>query len=211
MPLIKANSTLSSENISRLNPLLLPLPWIVVLAVLVIFSLINYNSDTQPDSTPQNDEKPFPHFYLTEVNLYEFNAQGNLQVQMNTPLVRHFQPDEKASPRDFTLFASPHIIFAGRNDRADWDISASEGRSEKDGNLFILSNNVVATQQSDKQGLTTITTSELQVNSREQFAHTDKAVTMRTAKTQLNTVGLHADIQSDRIKLLSNVKGSYEP
>lgn len=211
MPLNKANPTLSSENIARLNPLLLPLPWIVVLASLVIFGLINYSGDNPSNNTLQPDEKTFPHSYLTDVNLYEFNTQGNLQVRINTPLVRHFQPTGKASPQDFTLFTSPHIIFSGRSDKADWDLSANEGRSEKQSNLFILSNNVIATQESKEQGLITITTSELEVNSREQFARTDKAVTMRTAKTQLSTVGLHADIQSDRIKLLSNVKGSYEP
>ena len=69
----------------------------------------------------------------------------------------------------------------------------------------------MARQTSEKQGEITITTSDLRLNTREQFAETSKAVIMRTAKSQINAIGMRADIKRDYIQLLSNVKGTYEP
>ena len=90
-------------------------------------------------------------------------------------------------------------------------MTAQAGRSDNNGELFTLNTDVLVQQESQTQGIVSINTAELRLNTREQFAETSKAVTMRSAKTQLETTGLRAYIKQDRIELLSNVTGTYEP
>ena len=69
---------------------------------------------------------------------------------------------------------------------------------------------MLARQTSEKQGEITIATSELRLNTQQQFAETDKAVTMRAAKSEITAVGMRAEMKREHIELLSHVKGTYE-
>ncbi len=203
--------TLTNEKLSRLNPLLLPLPWLIVVMLVIIFLAIKYSGNDQEIATPLNTEKEFPQVFMTSVDMREFDADGALHYQLKTPLIRHFQVNEKTSENDYTLFDLPQILFLGDGQKPAWYMTAQLGRSDNNGDLFTLSTDVLAQQTSQTQGIISISTPELRLNTREQFADTDKAVTMRSAKTQLETIGMRAYIKQDRIELLSHVTGTYEP
>lgn len=201
----------ASESLKKLNPLLLPLPWLIVLVFVIIFVILKYTGKVQELVSTKSVEKEFPQIYITNVNMREFSADGSLRLQLKTPLIRHFQVGDKASAKDYTLFDLPQILFSGTEQKPAWYVTAQLGRNDNNGDIFTLSNNVLAQQTTQTQGTVSISTSELHVNTREQFAETDKAVTMRNAKTQLETMGMRAYIKQDQIELLSNVTGTYEP
>lgn len=203
--------TLANENLPRLNPLLLPLPWIVVVILAVVFLVMKYSDDDQKAVISSTTEKVFPQIFMTNVDTRDFDANGALHYQLKTPLVRHYQLNEKSSEKDYTLFDLPQIVFLGDAQKPAWYMTAKSGRSDNNGELFTLNTDVLVQQESQSQGIVSINTAELRVNTREQFAETNKAVTMRSAKTQLETTGLRAYIKQDRIELLSNVTGTYEP
>jgi lipopolysaccharide export system protein LptC len=205
LPVIKG------ANLERINPLLLPLPWLVVVVLVIVFAAMKYTSNQDATTTPQAAAKKFPHTYLTDVEVRHYDLTGQLHYQMNTPLVRSFQIDAKASAKDYSLFQSPVFILVNDPKKPGWLVTAQEGRLDSNNEWFSLSQEVVARQTSEKQGETTITTSDLRLNTREQFAETSKAVTMRAAKSQITAIGMRADIKRDHIQLLSNVKGTYEP
>lgn len=202
---------LVNENLTKLNPLLLPLPWLLVGALVIVFIAWKYSGDVEELIDPTQTQKEFPQIFMTDVEMREFAIDGTLRFQLNTPLIRHFQVDEKASAADYTLFDAPKMVFAGDAEKPAWHISAQLGRNHSNGDLFTLSGDVLAEQASKTQGTISVNTAELQLNTREQFAETDKAVTMRSAKTHLETQGLRANFKQDQIELLSNVTGNYEP
>jgi lipopolysaccharide export system protein LptC len=218
MPDIKPNTTsqthiplLTNENIKRLNPLLLPLPWLAILLLVIIFVSVKYGGDTAIIVNPNATTKEFPQVFMEDVDMREFYIDGSLRYQLKTPLIRRFQVSADASAEDYTRFELPQIVFLGNEQKPAWYITAKLGKSDKNGELLTLTDDVLAQQISQSQGTMSITTEELSLNTQEQFAQTDKAVTMRAAKGQIDTLGMRVDIKKDLIELLSNVKGTYEP
>jgi lipopolysaccharide export system protein LptC len=204
-------SLLSNENIKGLNPLLLPLPWLAILLLVIIFLSVKYGGDTAVMLSPKTTAKEFPHIFMEDVDMREFEVDGSLRYQLKTPLIRHFQIGAEASADDYTRFDLPQIVFLGNEEKPAWYITAKLGNSDKNGDLLTLTTDVLAQQISQSQGTVSITTEELSLNTQEQFAQTNKAVTMRAAKGHIETLGMRVDIKKDLIELLSNVKGTYEP
>jgi len=202
---------INSANLERINPLLLPLPWLVVVVLVIVFATMKYTNSKDTTTAQQVEVKAFPHTFITDVEVRHYDQDGQLHYQMSTPLIRSFQPQTKASAEDYSLFQTPVFILVNDPKKPGWLVTSQEGRLDSNNEWFTLSQDVVARQTSEKQGETTITTSDLRLNTREQFAETSKAVTMRAAKSQITGVGMRADMKRDHIQLLSNVKGNYEP
>jgi lipopolysaccharide export system protein LptC len=202
---------IANENLQKVNPLLLPLPWLAVIVLVIVFVAMKYSGTSDTATDAQEKAKEFPQIFMTDVDMREFDKTGAVHYQLKTPSIRHYQIGEKMSDKDYTLVDSPNIVFFSGQQKPAWNITAQQGRSDNNGVLFTLTTDVLAQQTSETQGLITINTSELRVNTRDQFAETDKAVTMRAAPGIMSTLGMRADIKNDHIELLSKVKGTYEP
>jgi LPS export ABC transporter protein LptC len=202
---------IKTADLERINPLLLPLPWLVVVVLVIVFVTLKYTNTETTTTTEQATVKAFPHTFITDVDVRHYDLTGQLHYQMKTPLIRSFQTQARASAEDYSLFQTPVFTLINDPKKPGWMITAQEGRLDSNNEWFSLSQEVVARQSSEKHGEITITTSDLRLNTREQFAETSKAVTMRAAKSQITGVGMRADMERDHIQLLSNVKGNYEP
>lgn len=202
---------INNDELERMNPLLQPLPWIVVIILLVVFATMKYSSTEQKTTAEQITVKSFPHTYLENVEVRQFDQGGNLHFQMSSPSVRTFQVNDTPSAADYSLFTTPVFMLSNDPLKPSWHVTAQEGRLDSSDEWLTLRNDVLARQTSEKHGETTISTTELRLNTQQQFAETDKAVTMRAAKSDITAVGMRADMKSERIQLLSQVKGTYEP
>ena len=188
-----------------------PAPWLVAIALVICFFAFSLRQ--KADVTGYDyDLSGFPQIYMKEVNTREFDAQGKLHYQLSTPQVTHYQvsPDGP-SDADYTLIDQPDMAFYDAESKAPWLVTAATGRSEANGQLIRLLDNVLIQQQTPSQGLIQITTSELHVRTSEQFAETDKAVKMRSAKGQIDAIGMDADLAQSRLQLKSQVKAVYDP
>jgi lipopolysaccharide export system protein LptC len=202
---------INSANLDRINPLLLPLPWLVVIVLLILFATLKYSSNEDSSALPQAAVKIFPHTYITDVEMRQYNSDGSIHYQMSTPLIRRFQVKDNPSDKDYSLFETPVFTLVNNPQKPGWFVTAQEGRLEGNDVWFTLTEEVLARQTSEKQGEITIATSDLRLNIQDQFAETSKAVTMRAAKSQITAIGMRADMKRDHIELLSHVKGNYEP
>lgn len=202
---------INSDNLERINPLLLPLPWLVVIVLVILFATLKYSSKEDAVAPQQAPIKVFPQTYVVDVEMRQYDREGNIRYQMNTPLIRRFQVKDNASDNDYSLFTTPVFILVNNPLKPGWFVTAQEGRLDNNDTWFTLTQEVLARQISEKQGETTISTSDLRLNLQDQFAETGKAVTMRAAKSQITAVGMRADMKREHIELLSNVKGTYEP
>jgi|GEM_PF-617780 len=203
--------TVNSSDLERINPRWLPLPWLVVIVLVILFATFKYSNKEDATVQQQAAATIFPHSYLTDVDMRQYNTDGSIHYQMNTPLIRRFQVQDNPSDKDYSLFETPVFMLASAADKPAWYVTAKEGRLDSNDVWFTLTQDVLARQTSEKQGEINITTTDLRLNTQEQFAETSKAVTMRGAKSQITGVGLRADMKRQHIELLSNVKGNYEP
>jgi lipopolysaccharide export system protein LptC len=186
-------------------------PWLV--AFLLVICFFAFSLRQKPDNASyEYDPSSFPNIYMQNVETREFNKTGLLHYQLSTPLVTHFQLEQEGpSARDYTLIAQPQMKFYDAEAKAPWQVTANTGRSEANGELIRLLDNVLIQQETPSRGLIQITTSELRVRASEQFAETDKAVKMRSAKGQIDALGMDADLAQSRLQLRSQVKAVYDP
>lgn len=188
-----------------------PAPWLVAIALVICFFSFSLRQKAELPGY-EYDLSGFPQIYMKEVETREFDAQGKLHYQLSTPQVTHYQvsPDGPSNS-DYTLIERPNMAFYDADANAPWLVTAETGRSEANGQLLRLLDNVLIQQQTPTQGLIQITTSELHVRASEQFAETDKAVKMRSAKGQIDAIGMDADLAQSRLQLKSQVKAVYDP
>ncbi len=189
----------------------IPIPWILAFTLVICFFAFSLRQKTD-EVARDYDSSGFPQIYMKQVETREFDAQGKLHYQLATPQVTHYQmhPDGP-SEGDYTLIEQPVMGFYDAEATAPWRVTADTGRSEGNGQLIRLLDNVLIQQQTPSQGLIQITTTELRVRPREQFAETDKAVKMRSAKGQIDAIGMDADLAQSRLQLKSQVKAVYDP
>lgn len=192
-------------------PQYIPAPWLIAFALVICFFAFSLRQKAELVGY-EYDLGGFPQIYMKEVETREFDAQGKLHYQLSTPQVAHYQVNpDGPSNGDYTLIERPNMAFYDAESAAPWLVSAQTGRSEANGQLLRLLDNVLIQQQTPTQGLIQITTSELRVRASEQFAETDKAVKMRSAKGQIDAVGMDADLAQSRLQLKSQVKAVYDP
>lgn len=189
----------------------LPAPWLMALILAICFFAFSLRQ--KPELTNHDTSTiRFPQFYMKDIKTREFGPQGELHFQLETPLATHYQVNpEGPTLDDYTLIERPNMAFHDAESNAPWLVSAETGRNEANGQLLRLLDNVLIQQQTPTQGLIQITTSELLVRAREQFAETDKAVKMRSAKGQIDAIGMDADLAQSRLQLKSQVKAVYDP
>lgn len=189
----------------------IPIPWILAFLLITCFFAFSLRQKTEVVGY-EYDTSGFPQSYMKEVETREFDAQGKLHYQLSTPQVTHYQvhPDGPTEG-DYTLIEKPDMGFFDAEGTAPWLVTAETGRSETNGQLIRLLDNVLIKQQTPTQGLIQITTTELRVRASEQFAETDKAVKMRSAKGQIDAIGMDADLAQSRLQLKSQVKAVYDP
>jgi lipopolysaccharide export system protein LptC len=203
--------TINSASLDRFNPRLLPMPWLVVIILVILFVTLEYSNTENLIGAQEADIKIFPHSYITNVEMRQYDREGNIHYQMNTPLIRHFQVDDKPGNQDYSLFNTPVFMVVNDPQKPGWFVTAQEGRLDNNDTWFTLTQDVMARQTSEKQGETTISTTDLRLNLQDQFAETNKAVTMRAAQSEITAMGMRADMKREHIEFLSNVKGTYEP
>lgn len=189
----------------------IPTPWLVTLILIGSFILLSLKQGEEPQIN-QYAANNFPQFYMKSVETKEFDAQGTLRYHLTTPYVAHYQllPDT-SSNEDYTHIEQPDMHFQNSSDDAPWLVTANTGRSELGGQLVRLVGDVIIQQQNQTRGLLRVTTSELNIRKNEQFAETDKAVNILSAKGTMTALGMEADLTKSWLELKSQVKAVYEP
>lgn len=191
----------------------IPLHWIAIFLIIVaLVAFWDKSPNDLLDIEPVAEASHFPQAYMTDIVLREHSPTGTLRNTLATRSAEYFQVNPKRmGPRDYTLLEQPRMIFSSESGVSPWYLTAEQGRINQNGEHVKLLDNVQAQQQSATQGLVELLTSELHLHTARQYAETDKAVKMRAQQGQLDTLGMKAFLSEDRIELLSEVRGTYEP
>jgi lipopolysaccharide export system protein LptC len=190
----------------------IPKQWLALIALLVVGLLLLEKSPTVLLDPVDTESSEFPYAYMTNIETTEFDTSGKMRYKMTTPAARFYQLDPTTpGPQDYTLIDHPRILFYAEGDTSPWYLSAVKGHTDASGERVRLTTDVEAQQDSNRHGLIRVTTSELLVLPAQQYAETDKAVKMRARQNEIETQGMRAYLDEDRIELLSQVRGTYAP
>jgi|SRR5690554_592989 len=187
-----------------------PRSWILLISAicaLAYFSLQYSTTDWMTPSAPVEAQR-YPDTYLQGVRNVQYNEQGQVQYHLKANHLTHYE----ALPEPYSVIKQPRLLLESDSTaEAPWEIVAERGIRFPRRQQISLEEAVHAWSLHPQHGQVDIFTDSLIVDAKQQFAHTQKPVTMRSAYGVTTAVGLEADIESGRITLVSEVKGTYDP
>ncbi|WP_347332793.1 LPS export ABC transporter periplasmic protein LptC [Marinimicrobium locisalis] len=186
-----------------------PLTWVGLFLLIAVVAVWDYSPEDLLREKETQQER-FPQAYMIDSQTRRYNKEGELHYRMLSERADFFQfLPERSSPRDYSLIQSPEVTVHGEGEHP-WRLTSRVGRSNATGDELRFNGNVRA-WQSQPGGELVLTTPELLVEPNRQYAHTSKAVKMRSPRGQHEAIGMRADLSKDHIELLSEVRGTYEP
>jgi len=149
--------------------------------------------ETQPDS------------YMDEVHAIFMDKFGKPSMKIFTPHLVHFNEN------DTTQFTAPQLTLY-RQSPQPWYITSKSAQSTQGMENVLFKDNVIIHHAGDLNSpATLIKTTVLMVHPNKKTADTDELITMIQPDLTLNAIGMHADMNTGDIKLLSQARGVYVP
>ncbi len=165
-----------------------------------IFNLIDPGPPPPPREVRHN-----PDFWLENFTLWAMNEQGRPRYKLVADYQVHY-PDDDSSE-----LTRPHIEFYAEKG-APWVVDSERGWVSSGGKLVLLLGKVYINREKTKDNRAmAITTENLLVRPDDEYAETDKPVTIDSEGIFYESVGMRAYMKEDRLQLLADVRGRHEP
>ncbi len=137
--------------------------------------------------------------YSTDITALQFNDAGQLQYHLHADRAAHYLYTDTA------LIKRP-VLLSYAEDGAIWRSASEHGKVRPGGNIVDLWDNVVISRNDDSAR---ITTEEITFDTLKNEADTTAAVTIATPTSQFQGNGMHANINTETVNLLKDVRGTY--
>ena len=177
---------------------------VVFVALLSFFIFWHVNSDKNSAVSPKLN--PNHHdAYMIGARYHSTDINGNLHEQMHADSAKHY-PDQNRF-----VFTKPELNVYGPHGET-WHISAAKGHSIHGSDTVTLSDDVHIEHRVNQDAPTAVVNTEkLIVHPNERTADTDTLVTITYPQFVLRGQGLHGDMKTGTLKLLTQIRGHYEP
>jgi lipopolysaccharide export system protein LptC len=149
-------------------------------------------------------DKHFPDYFLENFNIVSLDENGQPAYMVTASRLDHYADDDSAE------LQHPLIEFVG--DGNDWSISAQRAIIAADKTIIHLYDQVEVKRIGNAQQRDlNIATDYLKIHTDSKIAETDRPARIRTSDLELDTIGMVFDNSQGILKLMSQVKGTYEP
>ena len=180
---------------------------LAVLAFLLFFLLISETDDISFSSLEGSRVNQTFDYYLTTVDSTQFSPEGVSEYRLQAERLVHYPSPEYAT------IDSPRLIIY-QSQEGPWFLSAAYGTMEQDlersEDKLDLSENVIV-QHTDANGQTyNIYTDELTIYLDSGYLTTDTEVLFQSMNREISSLGMTADLTTNHIIFLNNVRGRYE-
>ncbi|MEC9375850.1 MAG: LPS export ABC transporter periplasmic protein LptC [Pseudomonadota bacterium] len=143
-------------------------------------------------------------YYLDTAEISGMGANGEILYQLTMDRASHVIADDSITMREVEMLYTPKELKG-------WKMSADEGRIPSDGSIIELFGNVVVQSGEKNQIPTKITTEKMAINPSKNQARTNQDVIVDYDGRLVKAKGIEVDLNQNRLKLLSQVKGSFSP
>jgi len=178
---------------------------LLILAIVtsLVWWLESLVSSSQTEAMKQQSNRP--DFYMENFSLRNFKTSGELHYHARgRSLIRY--------PKDDSLEIEQLDMQAYKKDKAPLFVKSNNAYISNDGDHVMLTGAVDIRQ--DKLGgddSLSIKTEKLFMDSQRDYLETNKAITIKTNRHQMQGVGMQAWLEHEKYRLLSNVRGTHEP
>jgi lipopolysaccharide export system protein LptC len=197
------------SNRNRLRGLMAMRMHFVVSAVLAGLLVFLMNAMVQQDSGGANTGIPTVQtfdYQMMNLDYMQYDANGTPSYRLLADSITHFPAPE------FNTLNKPRFVILEDQDIV-WTISANSGRTEDElfsGEQRVDLEDSVVIHGLDSEGReVNIYTSNLRVFPESRSAITDNNVRITGENSNLTATGMTVDLRSSRIRLRTNVRGTY--
>ncbi|MBR9910535.1 MAG: LPS export ABC transporter periplasmic protein LptC [Gammaproteobacteria bacterium] len=160
---------------------------------------------------PQTPTASYPTNILVNTRSRRYDSEGQLSSVISASRTRFYQSVAgQPAVAERTEIENPDITLITIGS-PPWKATADSGRTTENGQVVELMDNVKLRQTESTDRAVELTTTHLLIKPEQQYAETDKPVTIRSVNDITHATGMRAYLEQDRIQLLSNVRGIYEP
>lgn len=180
---------------------------LITVSLLVLAGLSTWLTTlVEPKEGPKesNSANHSPDFFLENSTITAMDATGKPRYRLQSTTTVHFPDDES------TELTNPHLTIY-KQQSPPWTVVAEHGWVAEDGEFVVLRGGVVVDRpKGDEKPPFRLTTTELRVRPREEYAETDKPVLMVSEGYTAEAVGMRAYLKQGKMELLSQVRGKFQ-
>ena len=144
-----------------------------------------------------------PDALIYNLRYQQYDTAGQLIHFLESPLIQHIPK------RNLHILTTPHIIVMEPG-KEPWIIDADSATSIDGGKQIDFNQHVLISQnKQDTNYGTRLSTQALTYFPEQKRAKTTAEITITQAGNQLQSKGMIADLNENRIRLLSNARGHY--
>lgn len=144
----------------------------------------------------------------TQTTLYKENGEINYTFVANR--MEHYR-EKNDFREEFTLIEKPKLVLYEKSE--PWNIEANKGRLNSQNEDIELWEDVRVEHTNEEGVKTIIKTQYVIIDPVSKLAKTEEPVTIssETDHIEIEGIGMNADLANKQLKLLSNVRGTYDP
>ncbi|ODS23881.1 LPS export ABC transporter periplasmic protein LptC [Candidatus Endobugula sertula] len=159
---------------------------------------------------PEPDGKIYPSSYLVNTKITQYDALGQISHILMANKIRYYGSQD-STMENIALFDQPKFVFHNNNTEQDapWKAISDQSSSNNKSDEFLLSGNVVLSQEIDDENFSIITTSQLLIKPKQQYAETDKPAMIKNKSGTTTSVGLKISLDHGTVEFLSKVRSQY--
>ncbi|OGT17813.1 MAG: LPS export ABC transporter periplasmic protein LptC [Gallionellales bacterium RIFOXYB12_FULL_54_9] len=181
--------------------------WLPLLPLLGLLAFVYWlDSQVQQEvAAAINNQRHDPDVIMGNFSSTKMDQSGVPGLLLSARQLRHY-PDHDTTELDLpylTMLSDEHPAVHMRGNR---------GNISSRGDEVVFQENVSVLREADnRQAAMTLNTHYLRVLPEQEWANTDKAVTIKNASTTISAVGLEMDNKVQTLKLLSHVRSESLP
>lgn len=181
----------------------------VTLAIILLFGTalaLYWQVQTKKANQPLADSGvQKPDYIATDLRSITFNSEGKLESRVSAAYMEHFDTDAE------TRFTEPVYTLFPEDGDGEWRLSAKVGKLNKSSDSVMLEQDVLIEAMSFDEPLQRLNTSYLELDLKTMILTSDEEIFISGNNFHLSGQGLYADLNAQEVKLLSKIKGTYEP
>lgn len=143
-------------------------------------------------------------YYMTDAELIVTGEDGQTRYRVRTDSAVQ---DRKAGTIDLDRVSVEYDPLSS----VPWDLRANTGHIPPDRNIIQLRGDVVAETRDDQDTPIRIRTEFLELDTETYIAETDRRVAIDYATNRVFATGMRAYLKEDRLQLLADVNGNFNP
>lgn len=178
----------------------------VAIAAFILVPVLLYwgfASSPNENGTPRSVLSDKMDYFVDKATVKEWDASGKPQRKLTTARLEH-------DPRQQHSTLTNPESFSYRDNNSAVKISALTGTVLDDNSRTDLAGDVIVNDNPNSDSATVLNTTRLSVFPKQDFAETDKPVTIISPQSRLEGVGMDINFNSRILNLHSRVKGAHE-